>query len=241
LKLTVAGCSPAWPNPGGAQSGYLLESGGGRLLLDCGPGVLARLRQREPWPELDAIAITHWHLDHWGDLVPWVWGRMFGPGETTKRPELWIPPGGGEMLETIGSRLGRPDMFSSTFDLHEYVDAERFETAGFEVTPERVLHYELLAFGFRAAANGTVLAYSGDSGPSDALPKLAEEADLFVCEATLLQPNPEGGTRGHLAADEAAEAFEAARAKRLLLTHRPSERPLDPAFQQAHDGMEVEL
>jgi ribonuclease BN (tRNA processing enzyme) len=99
----------------------------------------------------------------------------------------------------------------------------------------------MLAFGFRASANGTVLAYSGDSGPSDALPKLAEDADLFVCEATLLQPNPEGGTRGHLAADEAVEAFETAGAKRLLLTHRPSERPLDSALEQAHDGMELEI
>ncbi len=241
MKLTVAGCSPAWPNPGGAQSGYLLESGGGRLLLDCGPGVLARLRELEPWPELDAIAITHWHLDHWGDLVPWVWGRMFGPGVDTKTPELWIPPGGGEMLETIGSRLGRPDMFSSTFELHEYVDAEPFQTAGFEVTPARVLHYELLAFGFRASANGTVLAYSGDSGPSDALPRLARDADLFVCEATLLQPNPEGGTRGHLAAAEAVEAFEQSRARRLLLTHRPDERPLEDGLELAYDGLEVDL
>jgi ribonuclease BN (tRNA processing enzyme) len=241
MKLVVAGCSPAWPNPGGAQSGYLLESGGRRILLDCGPGVLARLREREPWPELDAIAITHWHLDHWGDLVPWVWGRMFGPGEDTKRPELWIPPGGAEMLEGIGARLGFPDMFSGTFDLNEYVDGEPFETAGFEVTAERVLHYELLAFGFRASANGSVLAYSGDSGPSDALPRLAQDADLFVCEATLLAPNPEGGTRGHLAADEAVEAFEAADAKRLLLTHRPSERPLDSSLEQAHDGMELEV
>jgi ribonuclease BN (tRNA processing enzyme) len=132
-------------------------------------------------------------------------------------------------------------MFSSTFDLHEYADAEPFETAGFEVTPERVLHYELLAFGFRASANGTVLAYSGDSGPSDALPKLAQDADLFVCEATLLAPNPEGGTRGHLAAAEAVEAFEAAGAKRLLLTHRPSERPLDAGLEQARDGMELQV
>ncbi len=79
VKLTVVGCSPAWPNPGGAQSGYLLE-GPGRLLLDCGPGVLAKLREREAWPHVDAIAITHWHLDHWGDLVPWVWGSTLGPG-----------------------------------------------------------------------------------------------------------------------------------------------------------------
>jgi ribonuclease BN (tRNA processing enzyme) len=219
----------------------MLESDGGRLLLDCGPGVLARLRERWPWPEMDAIALTHWHLDHWGDVVPWVWGQMLGPGQEVKKPELWIPPEGAEMLQAIGSRLGRPDMFARTFDLHEYVDGEPFETAGFEVTPERVLHYELLAFGFRAAANGTVLAYSGDSGPSDALPKLAERADLFVCEATLLRPNPEGGTRGHLAADEAVEAFEASGAKRLLLTHRPRERPLDAGLEQAHDGMELVL
>src|SRR5581483_9559300 len=77
VKLTVVGCSPAWPNPGGAQSGYLVEDDGRRLLLDCGPGVLARLRQDAEWPEVDAIVITHFHLDHWGDVVPWVWGALY--------------------------------------------------------------------------------------------------------------------------------------------------------------------
>ena len=56
--------------------------------------------------------------------------------------------------------------------------------------------------------------------------ELARDADLFLCEATLLEPNPEGGARGHLAADEAKEAFEAAGASGSLLTHRPKERPL---------------
>jgi ribonuclease BN (tRNA processing enzyme) len=235
------GCSPAWPNPGGAQSGYLLESGGSRLLLDCGPGVLARLREREPWPDVQAIALTHWHLDHWGDVVPWVWGKTLGPGQELPMIELWIPPGGTELLEAIGARLGQPSMFASAFELREFTDGEPFEAAGFEVTPVRVLHYEMLAFGFRASANDSVVAYSGDSGPSEALPKLAANADLFICEATLLQPNPEGGIRGHLAADEAVAAFEASGAKRLLLTHRPSERPLDDDLEQAYDGMELVL
>lgn len=219
----------------------MLEDDGRRLLLDCGPGVLARLRERWPWPQMDAIAITHWHLDHWGDLVPWVWGQMVGPGEGSTKPELWIPPDGSELLESIGTRLGQPDMFARTFEVHEYADGVPFEAAGFTVSPERVLHYELLAFGFRASANGSALAYSGDSGPSDALVKLAGDADLFVCEATLLQPNPEGGTRGHLAATEAVEAFERSGAKRLLLTHRPYERPLEDGLDLAHDGLELEL
>ena len=85
MHLNVIGSSPAWPNPGGAHSGYLLEAGGKRLLLDCGPGVLSRLRQAEGWPRIDAIAITHFHLDHWGDLVPWVWGSSYRSQEEPTR------------------------------------------------------------------------------------------------------------------------------------------------------------
>ena len=240
VRLSVVGCSPAWPNPGGAQSGYLVE-GSGRVLLDCGPGVLPRLREREAWPRIDAIAITHFHLDHWGDLVPWVWGLEFGPAHDFEPPELWVPPGGRKTLAALGKELGRPDMFESAFAMREYADGEPFQAAGFEITPRRVLHYELQAFGFRVSADGTTLAYSGDSGPDDTLVELARDADLFLCEATLLRANPEGGTRGHLAAGEANEAFKVSGAKRLLLTHRPSERPLEPEFEQVHDGFELEL
>jgi ribonuclease BN (tRNA processing enzyme) len=241
VKLIVVGCSPAWPNPGGAQSGYLVEGSAGRLLMDCGPGVLPRLREREGWPRVDAIAITHFHLDHWGDLVPWVWGLQFGPAADLPHPELWLPPGGRATLENLGETLGQTDMFDRAFDIHEYEDGVAFAAAGVTVTPRRVLHYTMLAFGFRVSDNGTTLAYSGDSGPSDALPELARDADLFLCEATLLAPNPEGGTRGHLAADEAAAAFDASGARRLLLTHRPAERPLENGYEQVYDGFELPL
>jgi ribonuclease BN (tRNA processing enzyme) len=241
VKLIVVGCSPAWPNPGGAQSGYLVEGSAGRLLMDCGPGVLPRLREREGWPRVDAIAITHFHLDHWGDLVPWVWGLQFGPAADLPHPELWLPPGGRATLENLGETLGQTDMFDRAFDIHEYEDGVAFAAAGVTVTPRRVLHYTMLAFGFRVSDTGTTLAYSGDSGPSDALPELARDADLFLCEATLLAPNPEGGTRGHLAADEAAAAFDASGARRLLLTHRPAERPLENGYEQVYDGFELPL
>ena len=241
MKLTVAGCSPAWPNPGGAQSGYVVSTDGGRLLLDCGPGVLPRLRETEGWPQIDAIAISHFHLDHWGDLVPWVWGLQFGPATEDPRPELWLPPGGRETLARLGIELGRPDMFEETFEVHEYADGVPFEAAGQLVTAVQVLHYQMLAFGFRVSSNGSTLAYSADSGPTDALVELARDADLFVCEATLLAPNPEGGTRGHLSAEEADDAFRRSGAKRLLLTHRPVERPLEDGFEQAYDGLELEL
>lgn len=241
MKLTVVGCSPAWPNPGGAQSGYLLDADGRRVLLDCGAGVLAKLREHEDWPHVDAICLTHFHLDHWGDVVPWVWALSFGPASELPAPQLWVPPGGQTTLRAIGQQLGFPDMFENAFRLSEYVDGQEAEIAGMRLTPRRVLHYDLLAFGFRVSCNGKTIAYSGDSGPSDQLAELARDADLFLCEATLVEPNPEGGTRGHLAAGEANAAFEASGAKRLLLTHRPKERPLEAEFEQVHDGQVIDV
>ena len=197
MKLTVVGCSPAWPNPGGAQSGYLLE-GPGRLLLDCGPGVLARLRSNgaNGWPEVDAIVISHFHLDHWGDLVPWVWGTMWGLGQELAKPELWLPPGGREELAGFGTRFGTPDMFIRVFEPKEYAEGEEFEAAGLKLVATRLPHYTVQTYGFRVSNTTRTLAYSGDSGPSERLSRLAEGVDLFLCEATLERGELDGEPRG---------------------------------------------
>jgi ribonuclease BN (tRNA processing enzyme) len=235
VQLTVIGCSPAWPNAGGAQSGYLVESDGGRLLLDCGPGVLARLRASDGgWPRVDAVAITHFHLDHWGDLVPWIFGASFGPGREIPTPELWLPPGGNERLRHYGEQMSFADRIETAFHVHEYADGESFRAAGFDVLPIRLEHYSELTFGLRVSNHSRTLAYSGDTGPSGNLAELARDADVFLCEATLREPEP--AERGHLSEDEAVAAFESSGARRLVVIHRPDELPLDPSVERAADG-----
>jgi ribonuclease BN (tRNA processing enzyme) len=243
VKFTVIGCSPAWPNPGGAHSGYLLESEGKHLLVDCGPGVLSRLRERQEWPHVDAIAITHFHLDHWGDLVPWVWGAMYRAGGAAigDRPELWVHAGGREVLERFGERFGFPDMFDRVFTVSEYAPDTVFAVPGFDVEPYRLPHYTLETYGFRVGGNGTTIGYSGDSGPSDRLADLARGADLFVCEATLRHGTDDGQPRGHLSIDEAVEAAEAGGSPRMLITHRPAELPVPDGLERAYDGLELEF
>jgi ribonuclease BN (tRNA processing enzyme) len=238
VKLTVIGCSPAWPNAGGAQSGYLIE-GDGRLLLDCGPGVLPRLRAGNGWPDVDAIAITHFHLDHWGDLVPWVFGAAYGPGREAPPPELWLPPGGDARLRRFGARLAFGDQLDRVFRVQEYTEGVTFSTAGFEVTPVRLAHYEELTYGLRVANSTRTIAYSGDTAPNEQLVDLARDADLFLCEATLSQPEP--AERGHLTADEAVDAFRSSGARRLLVIHRPEELPLDSGIERAYDGLEIAI
>ncbi len=239
MRLNVAGCSPAWPNPGGAQSGYLLDNADGSVLLDCGPGVLARLRVAEGWPDPDAIVITHFHLDHWGDLVPWVWGALYldGQGRELRKPALWVPPGGAAVLEHFGGLLGFPDMFERVFSLAEYAPRVEFIAGGFAVTATVVPHYRVEAHALRVTGNGRTLAYSGDSGPSAALVSAAAGADLFVCEATLLAGDRDGEPRGHLSLPEAIETFEAAGAKALLVTHRPAELEVPADLALARDGL----
>jgi ribonuclease BN (tRNA processing enzyme) len=233
VKLTVVGCSPAWPNPGGAHSGYLVEHDRGRLLVDCGPGVLARLREKEDWPRIDAIAITHFHLDHCGDLVAWLWGHLHVVNGNARAPVLWLPPDGRGELEGLASRFGE------VFPIHEYADGEAFEASGFKVTPHAVSHYTQPTYGLRIEAADRVLAYSADTGPTPALVTLAREADLFLCEATLAEP--ETGPRGHLAASEAAAAALQANARRLLLVHRGVELDTPEGLEVAHDGLELKL
>jgi len=243
VKITVLGSSPAWPNPGGAHSGYLFEHASGRLLVDCGPGVLARLRERESWPQVHAIAITHFHLDHWGDLVPWVWGAMYQAGGTaiSTRPELWVHAGGRAVLGQFGEQFGFSDMFDRVFTVLEYPAEKPFTAAGFEISPLRLQHYALETYGFRVAAAGSTIAYSGDTGPSDQLVELARGTDLFICEATLGHSSEDGSLRGHLSADEALAAAAQAGTKRVLLTHRPTELALPAGVERAYDGLEVEL
>jgi ribonuclease BN (tRNA processing enzyme) len=234
VRLTVIGSSPAWPNPGSAQSGYLLEARG-KLLLDCGPGVLARLRATGVTP--DAIAITHWHLDHSGDLIPWAWLNAYSPEAGKHRPELWLPPGSEQELETFTSFWGVPKMWERAFELREFVPGEPFEAAWFTVEPLRLPHYTMQAYGFRVSHGGKTLAYSGDSAPTEELAALASGADLFVCEATLADGTTDGEIRGHLTAEEALAAADGP----VLLTHRPIELPSPEGVTVAHDGLTVEI
>lgn len=236
MRLTVIGSSPAWPNPGSAQSGYLLE-GPGTLLLDCGPGVLARLR--EGGHVVDAVAITHFHLDHWGDLVPWAWLRLFGPGELRVSCTICLPPGGIDELSRFASFWGNERMFERAFRLEEFELETSFEAAGFEIEARRLPHYDVDAYGFRVRdpASGRLLAYSGDSAPTDELAALARGADLFVCEATLGTSDRDGVPRGHLTVEEALAAADGP----VLLTHRPIELPAPDGVPLASDGLTLDV
>jgi ribonuclease BN (tRNA processing enzyme) len=215
VQLTVIGCASASGNAGEAQSGYLVEEGATSILLDCGPGVLERLRLRDPLPE--AIVLSHLHPDHVGDLYSVVFAVH--DGTSTWRPTVYLPPGGrtviDELLRAIELRIGILDAFLS---IREYRSAGPLAIGGLTLTFARTVH-TAHSYLIRVTGEGASMVYSGDTAPCPALADHAAGADLFLCEATIVEGGDIPERRIHLTATEAAQAAREAGVGELVLTH----------------------
>jgi len=221
MRLTVLGASPWVQNPGGACSGYLVETSESRLLLDCGPGVVGKLRQHVELGDVDAIFISHRHPDHCFDLVPYEHGLRYGPGSVgERRPSLYVPPDDPErigLLTAIYSDAGL-DVLEEAFHLSAYPADDAVQIGDAVIRFRQVRHY-IPTYAMRIESAGRVLIYSADSGPCEALEDLAQGGDLLVCEDTFVAPEGLPEERGHMAASEAGTVARRGRVDRLMLTH----------------------
>ncbi|MFD1150758.1 MBL fold metallo-hydrolase, partial [Saccharothrix hoggarensis] len=181
FRLTVLGTATPYPRPDNPCSGYLLRTDHTAVWVDAGPGTLAAL-QRHHRPDLvDAVWISHTHADHAADLLPYYYALLFADGHPREPVPLYGPPGLAARLEAFLAGAA-PNPASAAFDVHELHDGHRAEIGDLTLTSHAVEH-GLPAFGLRAAHGDAVLAYSGDTGPCPALDRLADGADLFLCEA----------------------------------------------------------
>src|ERR1700690_3856227 len=70
MQLTVLGCRAGMPADGQPSSGYIVDTARTRILLDCGPGIATALSALPQPGSLDAVVISHLHVDHCHDLLP---------------------------------------------------------------------------------------------------------------------------------------------------------------------------
>src|ERR671938_1206608 len=89
MRLTVLGKSPSWQDAGGACSGYLVQEDGTTVLVDCGNGVFAKLRERIDYVDVDAVVLSHLHADHFLDLVPFAYALTYAPRQQPVPVYLW--------------------------------------------------------------------------------------------------------------------------------------------------------
>jgi ribonuclease BN (tRNA processing enzyme) len=104
------------------------------------------------------------------------------------------------------------------FDFRTLAPQMSFDLGPFRTTVERTVH-PVEAYAIRLEHDGKILTYSGDSGTCEPLVRLAKDSDLFLCEASFLDPH--NAPEVHLSGREAAEHASRAGAGRLVITHVP--------------------
>ena len=215
MKLTVLGAQGTWPGPGGECSGYLVSHDGYHLWLDAGTGTFSRLQEQVSVGAIGAVLISHGHADHFIDMIPAFYARHYGKLGGSGLP-CYSPEGFMDLAALLVSENGR-NVLAEAFAFTDVVDGETFDVGPFRVSAFEMTHIGVQSLGYRIEAGGSVLAYTGDTGPSDQVLKLAENADTFLCEATWR--HAEDLLPFHMSARQAAEHAAKAGADTLVLTH----------------------
>jgi ribonuclease BN (tRNA processing enzyme) len=185
------------------------------MLLDLGNGSLGTLQRYAGLYEIDAICLSHLHADHCLDLCSYWVARMYSPDGPKPKVPVFGPEGTAERMARAYDLEPTPGM-AEAFDFVTLRRGTR-EIGPFRVTVDHVNH-PVETFGFRVEYQGRSLVYSADTGESEALVRLARDADILLCEASFLdRPNLPADL--HLTGRQAGEHAAKADVGHLLLTH----------------------
>ena len=219
MELVVIGSGTAAPTADRTAPAHWVASDDIRILFDCGAGTLHRATGLGiPWPEVTHVALTHFHMDHWGELPALLFALRWG-----------IEPARSEPLEIIGPPSLSARLTALTHALGDWVLDPGFPLTVTEITPGSLLTLRegvtLEAFktphtehsvAYAVRDKDAFLVYTGDTGPSTELAAWARGCDLMLAECSL----PDDRVLDvHLTPSSAGELARTAGAQRLVLTH----------------------
>lgn len=205
MKLTILGNNGPYPAPGGACSGYLLESDSGNttILIDCGAGVLANLMEAGALDRLDAVVLSHLHYDHMSDLLTMQYAIQFHP---RKHPLPVYAPNTPEQVRAL--------LDCGCYDLWPCEDV----TIGEMRVSFNPARHPVETKAIAVACDGARFVFTGDSNTDALLELFCENADLLLADAGLSEADWKPAAP-HFSAALCGKLARDAHAKRLLLTH----------------------
>ena len=245
MKITCLGTGSPEPYIRRASSGYLVEVGNDKILLDCGGGVVTRLIETGCLPsDITHLFFSHLHSDHMMDyarLIHSAWDEgaepllVHGPkpiAEITRklfgndgvfaddlkaRTEL---KGSQDVWVTRGGSLPR---HWPKPEVKQIKSGFSFEGDGWSLLSSTVPHAQPLleCMAFRLESNNKCLVYSGDSSLCPEMNALSQDADLLIHWCYRLSHETKNSfiTKMSPSAGEIAEMAQSAGVKSLLLTH----------------------
>ena len=213
MILTILGNNGPFPAPGGACSGYLLESDSGntRILIDCGTGSLANLNRWCKPHELSAIVLTHLHFDHVSDMLPMKYQLDMSP--IVSMP-VYAPDAPAPVVNVL--RGGKLDLYP----------AEDVTVGEMRISFLPAVH-PVKANSECVECDGKKFVFTGDTNENPPLELFADGADLLLADAGFLEKDWLAG-KPHLSALKCGQLAKSVGAKQLVLTHlNPNYDPAD--------------
>ena len=241
-RVRFIGSGDSLGTGGRFQTCILVDADGYRFLIDCGATSLVALKRAKIDPtSIDAVLLTHFHGDHCGG-VPY----LILDGQFSKRERPLViagPPGVRERMTAVfEAALPTSSRTKQRFAVSYVELGDRPTTTGaLEVSALPVAHLlETVPRALRVRAGGRVIAYTGDTDWCDALPRLADGADLLISEAYSFEKRiPQ-----HLSHATLLAHRDELRAKRIVLTHPGIEtlaRAAELEWTLVDDGTEIDV
>lgn len=251
VRVRFLGTGSPFASGGRLQSCVLLDAPDGRVLLDCGATSLVAMERFGVEPSsIDAVIVTHFHGDHIGGLPFLFMEAEFGPEQGSERPVRERPL-------IVAGPAGIEERVRQLCTLFEYgaglaalrrrgvlrfvpLEPERTTVVGPCTVAAFPVRHTPEALAVRVRFGGRTIACSGDTGWTDMLPRVAADADLFICQVyTFAAPMQTMLSYRELQAHRAELTC-----KRQVLTHIGAEMENSLAEVNetvAEDGMEIVL
>lgn len=254
MKLTILGSGTSVPHPTRTSAAHWLQTSSGSLLLDISADAAHRMAQEQlDWPNLDAIWISHFHLDHLGGLPTFLFGTKWAPQTQSRTEPLRIfGPQGLRRIITAITESNNYGLLEQPFPI------EIVETAPvgeFEILPGVIAYTfstphtdESLALRLKDQDSKSFV-YTSDTGFSENLVPFAKEVDLLLTECSFRRNKP---VQKHLELADAMRLADKCSPRKLVLAHLYPEwdgvdleaeaRQLWPGETiAAFDGLQVEI
>lgn len=198
-----------------SEPATLIIVDGRAYLIDCGIGTVQRMLQADiDPPQIRTIFLTHLHSDHDLGLADLMGDDFFLLNLKGASDSIGIygPPQTKELVDSAFHFIGvaaRPfavenpatykmnrGHFMDPFEVHEFDrNGLIYQDDKIRVTVAENSHYALMtaqernrfkSYAFRIETPHGTIVLTGDTGPSDAVVRLAERADVLIAEADAL-------------------------------------------------------